>query len=73
MSLLDSPLKIRERSIQFLMETEFCKFSPKLEDHFEIFKHIRGFNVTIVTLANTQDETLPPWSSFLQKDEGETQ
>ncbi|KAH0784785.1 hypothetical protein KY290_004383 [Solanum tuberosum] len=72
MSLLDSPLEIRERSIQFSMETEFCEFSPELEDHFEIFEHIRGFNVTIVTSANTQDETLPPWSGFLQKDEGET-
>uniref|UniRef100_M1D765 Ribosomal protein L5 n=2 Tax=Solanum tuberosum TaxID=4113 RepID=M1D765_SOLTU len=73
MSLLDSPLEIRERSIQFSMETEFGEFSPELEDHFEIFEHIRGFKVTIVTSANTQDETLPPWSGFLQKDEGETQ
>ena len=66
MSLLDSPVKIRENSIQFSMETEFCEFSPELEDHFEVFEHIRGFNVTIVTSANTQDETLPPWSGFLQ-------
>ena len=73
MSLLDSPVEIRENSIQFSMETEFCELSPELEDHFEIFEHIRGFNVTIVTSANTQDETLPPWSGFLQKDEGETQ
>nr|BDI13083.1 ribosomal protein L5 [Begonia coptidifolia] len=73
MSLLDSPVEIRENSIQFSMETEFCEFSPELEDHFEIFEHIPGFNVTIVTSANTQDETLPPWSGFLQKNEGETQ
>ena len=73
MSLLDSRVEIRENSIQFSMETEFCEFSPELEDHFEIFEHIRGFNVTIVTSANTQDETLPPWSGFLQKDEGESQ
>ncbi|YP_009250126.1 ribosomal protein L5 (mitochondrion) [Gossypium raimondii] len=66
MSLLDSPVEIRENSIQFSMETEFCEFSPELEDHFEVFEHIRGFNVTIVTSANTQDETLPPWSGFLQ-------
>ncbi|GJS94056.1 ribosomal protein L5 [Tanacetum coccineum] len=72
MSLLDFPVEIREKSIQFLMEMEFCEFSPELEDHFEIFEHIRGFNVTIVTSANTQDETLPPWSGFFQKDEGET-
>ncbi|PHT65507.1 60S ribosomal protein L5, mitochondrial [Capsicum annuum] len=72
MSLLDSLLEIRERSIQFSMEMEFCEFSPELEDHFEIFEHIRWFNVTIVTLANTQDETLPPCSGFLKKDEGET-
>jgi hypothetical protein len=52
------------------METEFCEFSPELEDHFEIFEHIRGFNVTIITSANTQDETLLLWSGFLQKDEG---
>nr|YP_009730996.1 ribosomal protein L5 [Epirixanthes elongata]QBB73149.1 ribosomal protein L5 [Epirixanthes elongata] len=70
MSLLDSPVEIRETSIQFSMETEFC-VSQELEDHFEIFEQIRGFNVTIVTSANTQDETLPPWSGFLQKDEGE--
>lgn len=73
MSLLDYPVEIRENSIQFSMETEFCEFSPELEDHFEIFEHIRGFNVTIVTSANTQDETLLLWSGFLQKDEGETQ
>nr|AHA47121.1 ribosomal protein L5 [Amborella trichopoda]AHC94303.1 ribosomal protein L5 [Amborella trichopoda] len=73
MSLLDSPVEIRENSIQFSMETEFCEFSPELEDHFEIFEHIRGFNVTIVTSANTQDETLLLWSGFLQKDEGDYQ
>ncbi|GJV28726.1 ribosomal protein L5 [Tanacetum coccineum] len=38
-------VKIREKSIQFLMEMEFCEFSPELEDHFEIFEHIRGNNV----------------------------
>nr|USM75398.1 ribosomal protein L5 [Pterospora andromedea] len=73
MSLLDSPVEIRENSIQFSMETEFFEFSPELEDHFDILEHIRGFNVTIVTSANTQDETLLLWSGFLQKDEGETQ
>lgn len=71
MSLLDSPVEIQENFIQFSMETEFCEFSPELEDHFEIFEHIRGFNVTIVTSANTQDETLLLWSGFLQKDEVE--
>ncbi|CAA6667104.1 unnamed protein product [Spirodela intermedia] len=73
MSLLASPVEIRENPIQFSMETEFCEFSPELEDHFEIFECIRGFNVTIVTSAKTKDETLPPWSGFLQKDEGESQ
>ena len=71
MSLLDSLVEIWENSIQFSMQTEFCKFSPELEDHFEIFEHIGGFNVTIVTSANTQDETLPPWRGFFQKDEGQ--
>ena len=55
------------------METEFCEFSPELEDHFEIFEHIRGFTVTIVTSAKTKDETVAPWSGFLQKDDGESQ
>nr|YP_010838098.1 ribosomal protein L5 [Apostasia shenzhenica]WGF19833.1 ribosomal protein L5 [Apostasia shenzhenica] len=72
MSMLYSPVEIRENPILFSMETEFCEFSPELEDHFEIFEHLRGFNVTIVTSANTKDETLPPWSGFLLKDEGET-
>lgn len=73
MSILDFLVEMRENSIQFSMETEFCELSPELENHFEIFEHIRGFNVTIVTSANTQDETLLLWSGFLQKDEGETQ
>ncbi|KAI3941945.1 hypothetical protein MKW98_009155 [Papaver atlanticum] len=68
MSLLDSPVKIKENSIQFSMETEFCEFSSELEDYFEIFEHIRGFNVTIVTSANTQDETLSSWRGFFQQD-----
>jgi len=71
MSLYNSPVEIRKNSIQFSMETEFCEFFPELEDHFEIFEHIRGFNVTIVTSANTQDETLLLWSGFLQRDEGD--
>ncbi|KAI3842470.1 hypothetical protein MKX03_035077 [Papaver bracteatum] len=57
-----------QNSIQFSMETDFCEFSPELEDRFEIFEHIRGFNVTIVTSANTQDETLSSWSGFFQQD-----
>lgn len=71
MSLYNSPVEIRKNSIQFPMETEFCEFFPELEDHFDIFEHIRGFNVTIVTSANTQDETLLLWSGFLQRDEGD--
>ncbi|YP_009477616.1 ribosomal protein L5 (mitochondrion) [Nymphaea colorata] len=71
MSLLSSPVEIRENSIQLSMETFFCEFSPELEDHFEIFEHIRGFHVTIVTSANTQDETLLLWSGFFQKEEGD--
>ncbi|CAN1203857.1 60S ribosomal protein L5, mitochondrial [Linum perenne] len=50
MSLLDSPVEIRQNSIQLSIETEFCEFSPELEDHFEILEHIRGFNVTIMRL-----------------------
>lgn len=71
MSLYNSPVEIQKNSIQFSMETEFCESFPELEDHFEIFEHIRGFDVTIVTSANTRDETLLLWSGFLQKDEGD--
>ncbi|KAI5653906.1 hypothetical protein M9H77_31093 [Catharanthus roseus] len=65
MSLLDSLVEIQENSIQFSMETVFCKFSPELKDHFEIFEHIQRFNVTIITSASTQNETLPLWSGSL--------
>ncbi|KAK9940283.1 hypothetical protein M0R45_016951 [Rubus argutus] len=69
MSLLSSPVQIRKNFIQFTMETEFIESSPELEDHFEIFEQIKGFNVTIVTSANTKDEAVLLWSGFLQKDE----
>nr|BCT43292.1 ribosomal protein L5 [Musa coccinea] len=72
MSILDSKVEIRENPIQFSMETGFFELSPELEEHFEIFEHIKGFNVTIVTSANTKDETLPLWSGFLLKDSGDT-
>lgn len=62
--LFSSKVGIRRNSIQFPMETEFCEFLPELEEHFEIFEHIRGFNVTIVTSANTRDETILLWSGF---------
>ena len=32
--------------------------------HLEIFEHIRGFDVTIVTSAKQQDETFILWSGF---------
>ncbi|KAL0545849.1 hypothetical protein IC582_015745 [Cucumis melo] len=52
MSFLNSPVEIRENSIQFSMKTTFKTL---------------GFNVIIVTSAKTQEETLPPWSGFLKK------
>ncbi|XBI16290.1 hypothetical protein VPH35_058572 [Triticum aestivum] len=64
-----SYVEIQENSIKFFMETEFGEFSPELEDHFEIFEHIRRFNETIVTSANKKDETLILWSGFLLNDE----
>ncbi|KAJ8574415.1 hypothetical protein K7X08_026220 [Anisodus acutangulus] len=44
--LLDSPVKIREKSIQFLLETKFPKFSPELEGH------IGARNKNLVTWSN---------------------
>ncbi|KAM0850900.1 hypothetical protein ACQ4PT_052780 [Festuca glaucescens] len=57
--------------IKFFMATEFCEFSPEIEDHFEIFENIGGFNVTIVTSASSKEETSLLWSGFLLKDEGQ--
>ncbi|KAL4183166.1 hypothetical protein AMTRI_Chr11g96790 [Amborella trichopoda] len=55
----------------FVKISTFCELSTELEDHFQMFNYIRGSNETIVTSATTQDETLPPWSGFLQNDEGD--
>lgn len=54
MSMLDSKVEVKENTVKFFMETEFCEFSPELEDHFEIFEQMRGFNVTVVTSASTK-------------------
>ncbi|KAJ1281639.1 hypothetical protein BS78_04G321000 [Paspalum vaginatum] len=72
MSMLDSRAEVRDSTIKFFMETEFCEFSPELEDHFDIFEQIRGFNVTVVTTAGTKDETALLWSGFTINDDGET-
>jgi len=72
MSMLDSKVSIEQGNcIKFFMATEFCEFSPEIEDHFEIFENIGGFNVTIVTSASSKEETNLLWSGFLLKDEGE--
>nr|AKI85123.1 ribosomal protein L5 [Geranium maderense] len=73
MSMSDYKVKIRENMIHFWMDKEFCEFSPELEDHLEIFEHVKGgFNVSIVTTAETKEETKLLWSGLLQKDEGES-
>ncbi|XP_037423746.1 60S ribosomal protein L5, mitochondrial-like [Triticum dicoccoides] len=72
MSMLDSKVAIEQGNcVKFFMATEFCEFSPEIEDHFEIFETIGGFNVTIVTTACSKEETSLLWSGFLLKDEGE--
>nr|AKI85119.1 ribosomal protein L5 [Monsonia emarginata] len=74
MSMSYYKVKIKENMIHFWMDKEFCEFSPELEDHLEIFEHVRGgFNVSIVTTAKTKEETRLLWSGLLQKDEGESQ
>jgi hypothetical protein len=72
MSMLDSKVEVKESTIKFSMETEFCEFSPELEDHFEILEHMRGFNVTVITSATTKGVTSLLWSGLMLKDGGET-
>ncbi|PPR80696.1 hypothetical protein GOBAR_AA40019 [Gossypium barbadense] len=58
MSLLDSPVEIRENSIQFSMETEFCEFSPELEDHFGPFHSHKIFEPRSLGWENSRDSAL---------------
>lgn len=68
MSFYNYPVKIQKNSIQLSISTELLRLFPEIQNHFEIFEHIRGFHVTIVTSANTLDETILSWSGFLQKE-----
>jgi hypothetical protein len=70
MSMLDSKVEVKESTIKFSMETEFCEFSLELEDHFEILEHMRGFNVTVITSATTKEVTSLLWSGLMLKDGG---
>nr|YP_009674911.1 ribosomal protein L5 [Haplomitrium hookeri]QDE12944.1 ribosomal protein L5 [Haplomitrium hookeri] len=67
-SFYDYPVKIQKNPIQLSMATSLLRLLPDIQDHFEIFEHIRGSDATIATPANTQDETVIPWSGFLQKE-----
>ncbi|WVZ13471.1 hypothetical protein V8G54_011037 [Vigna mungo] len=71
MSLLDSPVEIRENSIQFSMETKFREFSPELKIISRSSNIFEG-SMLLLSLQPTHKMRLPPWSGFLQKDEGET-
>lgn len=68
MSFYNYPVRIQKNSIQLSISTELLRLFPEIPNHFEIFEHIRGFHVTIVTSANTLDETILSWSGFLQKE-----
>jgi hypothetical protein len=39
----------------------------QIQNHFEIFEHIQGFDIIIFTSTNTQDETVILWSGFFVK------
>nr|AND50373.1 ribosomal protein L5 [Flatbergium sericeum] len=67
-SFYDYPVKIQRNSIQLSIAMSLLRLFPEIQNHFEIFEHIRGFDITIVTSANTQDETFILWSGFLQKE-----
>jgi ribosomal protein L5 len=66
-SFYDYPIKIQRNSIQLSMAMSLLQLFLEIQNHFEILEHIRGFDITIVTSANTQDETFILWSGFLQK------
>lgn len=67
-SFYDYPVKVQKSSIQLSMPTSLLRLFPEIQNHFEIFEHIQGFDVTIVTSAKTQDEAFILWSGFLQKE-----
>ncbi|XP_015161002.1 protein FAF-like, chloroplastic [Solanum tuberosum] len=61
MNLLDSQVEIREKSIQFPMETKFTKFSSELKDHLglgnkNLVTWSHKFN-KVVNLTDTVDST----------------
>nr|YP_010835418.1 ribosomal protein L5 [Poa pratensis]WDZ67872.1 ribosomal protein L5 [Poa pratensis]WFQ83087.1 ribosomal protein L5 [Poa pratensis] len=70
MSMLDSPVEIRENSIKFFMETEFCEFSPELE--ISRSSSIFEGSMLLLSLRPIQKMRLDFRSGFLLKDEGET-
>nr|AOH05950.1 ribosomal protein L5 [Psilotum nudum] len=64
------PVEIRRNSIQsnLSMATTFLfKEFPQIKENFEIFAYIGGFNVTLVTSADTPEETFISWSGFRRK------
>jgi ribosomal protein L5 len=62
------PVKIQKNSIHLTMKMNLLRLFPEIQNHFEIFEHLRGFHVTLVTSAKTQNETSILWSGFLQKE-----
>jgi hypothetical protein len=56
-SLYNYLVKIQRNSIQLSMAMSLLQLSLEIQNHFKIFEHIRRFDITVVTLANTQDET----------------
>nr|YP_009277430.1 ribosomal protein L5 [Ophioglossum californicum]YP_010439848.1 ribosomal protein L5 [Ophioglossum vulgatum]AOH05900.1 ribosomal protein L5 [Ophioglossum californicum]UTD44894.1 ribosomal protein L5 [Ophioglossum vulgatum] len=63
------PVIKQRNSIQFhfSMATTLSGEFPPIKENFEIFAHLRGFDVTIVTSATTREDTFTLWSGFERK------
>jgi ribosomal protein L5 len=49
----DYLIKIQRNFIQLSMAMSLLRLLPEIQNNFKIFDHIRGFDITIVTSANT--------------------
>jgi len=49
----DYLIKIQRNFIQLSMAMSLLRLLPEIQNNFKIFEHIRGFDITIVTSANT--------------------
>nr|YP_008816143.1 ribosomal protein L5 [Roya obtusa]YP_009755731.1 ribosomal protein L5 [Roya anglica]AGZ90383.1 ribosomal protein L5 [Roya obtusa]QIQ22970.1 ribosomal protein L5 [Roya anglica] len=59
--------QIQNNTIQIALNSSLIRLFPEIQNHFEHFECVQNFHISIITSANTENETHLLWAGFFKK------